>query len=218
MRPDLTVKLVTLVMWIASLPGCILIEYPLDRERWGRLPEGPNSECPDLSGRFRVVGEATETRLLFWFVPLRWRHEAEPGVRLDRDLRLLLDETRSHPVAIEGLEAIELSHLDADHVRIALHYDAPSVEEAVEPETLTLAKRLSGEDQILEDRAYYFDCADGMLSIRGPSPDWSSGPHSYLRLRFLGSGDAILKSASGTASQAPSPSRPLRSAPPLPSS
>jgi hypothetical protein len=160
-------KLATLALLFTTLQGCVLIEMPLDRERWGRLLEGAANDCPDLTGTFRAVGEATETRLLLWFLPVQWRRKSEQEVRLDRDLRLLLDESRSRALAIDGLSEIAFAHMDAAHLQLTLHYETARMG-SKEPETLTFVRRPTSREApygTIEDRAYEFNCDDGMLVI-----------------------------------------------------
>jgi hypothetical protein len=202
MRVEISVKLATVLFLIAAIPGCILIELPLDPEKWGPLPKGAPGECPDLTGTFRVDGEATETRLLFWFLPLQWRRESKQEARLDRDLRLLLDETRSRALVIDHLSEVTFSWLDATHVEVMLHYDAPSAP-TVESDTLTFvrahANRYGLEDGAIEDRAYTFGCHGGMLHLyawsgerpsRDPSFAWRS---LNRRLGRLGDGSLLVR-------------------------
>jgi hypothetical protein len=164
-------KLATFVLVIMTLQGCVLFELPLDRERWGRLSGGAANDCPDLTGTFRVVGEATETRLLLWFLPVEWRRESEQEVRLDRDLRLLLDESRSRALAIDGLSEIAFAHMDAAHLQVTLHYETARMG-STEPETLTFVRRPTSREAPhgpIEDRAYEFNCDDGMLVFHARS-------------------------------------------------
>ncbi len=190
MHLELVGRLTAIWLLIATIPGCLLFEIPLDREKWGPLPQGPPGECPDLTGTYRVDGEATDARVLFWFLPVRWRREAEQDVRLDRDLRLLLDEPRKRALAIDHLREISFSHLDASHLQIVLHYNTASVDSR-EPDTLTLIEanfiRYGPENGTIEDRAYSFGCYDGMLHIRVRGSERPSRDPSFTNLtRRLG--------------------------------
>jgi hypothetical protein len=201
-RLELIGKIVMVLLLILTIPGCILIDLPLDRQRWGSLPHGAPGECPDLTGTFRVDGQATESRLLFWFLPLQWRRESKQEVRLDRDLRLLLDETRRRAVAIDHLSEVTFSWLNATHLQIMLHYEAESAA-AAEPETLTFvaprrANRFGLEEGTIEDRAYTFGCHGGMLQIftwllERPSREQSSRFRDLTRrLGRLGDGSLVV--------------------------
>jgi len=163
-------KFATTALLIMTLQGCAFtFEVPLDREKWGALSGGTANDCPDLTGTFRVVGEATETRLLLWFLPVQWRRKPEQDVRLDRDLRLLLDESRSHALAIADLSEIAFTHMDAAHLQVTLHYEDARTW-STEPESLTFVRRSTSRDarsKTIEVSSYEFDCEKGMLAIRG---------------------------------------------------
>ena len=145
----------------AFTPGCVLVEIPLDRPSGASEAWAP---CPDLSGSFEVIGEASATREFVWLLPVRW-HRVEPEpTRLDQDLGLMLDRARGRPLSLEGTRAIAISHTERDRLEIVPLVEGPNADPGP-PEPVTFVRDSEDERRVLEDRARAFRCKEGALAF-----------------------------------------------------